>query len=172
MKIFINAGHGGDDCGAISKNGFYERDINRTVASFLVQMLIQKGYDVEFFQQKESVNEVVEVEKNSKSGLFISLHCNSATNASANGVEVLYYPTSGTGKALAEIVSKDISEFMELKNRGAKPRKDLRVLSGTIAPAILIELGFLSNLNEEKLLVDEPYSFASAILKGVRQWAK
>ena len=172
MKIFINAGHGGKDSGAVSKNGFLEKDATKSVASFLVQMLIQKGYDVEYFQQKESVNEIVEAEKRSKSGLFISLHCNSVNNDKANGVEVLYYPTSGTGKALAEIMSDCISEYMELKNRGAKPRNDLRVLSGTQAPAILIELGFLSNPEEEKLLLDEPYSFASAIMKGLYKWNK
>ena len=172
MKIFVNAGHGGADSGAVSKHGFKEKDLTRSVAGFLVQMLIMADYDVEFYQQTNSVNQVVEAEKNSNSHLFISIHCNAATNNSANGVETLYYPTSGTGKVIAEIMSDSISEYMELKNRGAKERKDLRVLSGTKAPAVLIELGFLSNEDEEKLLVNEPYSFAAAILKGVQKWGK
>ena len=172
MKIFVNAGHGGTDCGAVSKHGFKEKDVTRSIAGFLVQMLIMAGYDVEFYQQINSVNQIVEAEKNSNSHLFISLHCNAATNDSANGVEVLYYPTSGTGKALAEIMSESISEYMELRNRGAKERKDLRVLSGTKAPAVLIELGFLSNENEEMLLINEPYSFAAGILKGLQKWDK
>ena len=172
MKIFVNAGHGGNDSGAVSKYGFKEKDLTRSIAGFLVQMLIMAGYDVEFYQQTNSVNQIVEAEKTSNSHLFISIHCNSYNNEGANGVEVLYYPTSGTGKALAEIVSDSISEYMELKNRGAKERRDLRVLNGTKAPAVLIELAFLSNPDEEKLLVNEPYSFAAAILKGVQKWDK
>lgn len=172
MKIFINAGHGGADCGAVSKHGFKEKDLTRSVAGFLVQMLIMADYDVEFYQQTNSVNQIVDTEKTSNSHLFISLHCNAATNDSANGVETLYYPTSGTGKVLAEIFSDSISEYMELKNRGAKERRDLRVLSGTKAPAVLIELAFLSNPEEEELLIKEPYSFAAGIMKGIHKWEK
>ncbi len=172
MKIFVNAGHGGTDCGAVSEMGTLEKDITRRVAGFLVQMLIMAGYDVEFYQQTNSVNQIVEAEKTSNSHLFISLHCNAATNNSANGVETLYYPTSGTGKALAEIFSDSISEYMELKNRGAKDRRDLRVLNGTKAPAVLIELAFLSNPKEEELLIKEPYRFAAGIMKGIHKWEK
>ena len=172
MKIFVNAGHGGADCGAVSKHGFKEKDLTRSIAGFLVQMLIMAGYDVEFYQQTNSVNQIVDAEKTSNSHLFISLHCNSVENSAANGVEALYYPTSGTGKALAEIMSDCLAEYMELKNRGAKARNDIRVLSGTKAPAILIELGFLSNETEEKLLIYEPYSFASGIMKGLHKWKK
>ena len=102
MKIFINAGHGGKDSGAVSINGFLEKDINKTVAGFLANMLIQKGFNVEYYQQTESVNQVVEVEKKSNSDLFISIHCNASDKPSASGVEALYYPTSGTGKSVAE----------------------------------------------------------------------
>lgn len=172
MKIFVNAGHGGNDSGAISKHGFKEKEMTRSVAGFLVEMLIMKGYNVEFFQQKSSVEDIIEAEKNSNSHLFISLHCNSVANSAANGVEVLHYPTSGTGKALAEIMSNCLAEYLELKNRGAKARKDLRVLNGTKAPAILIELAFLSNEKEEALLINEPYSFASGIMKGLYKWEK
>ena len=172
MKVFINAGHGGKDCGAVSKTGTLEKDITRRVAGFLVQILITKGYDVEFFQQKKNLEEVIETERKSGSHLFISLHCNAATNDKANGVETFYYQGSGTGEALARLFSDSISEFMELKNRGAKARDDFRVLNGTKAPAVLVELAFLSNPVEEDLLIKEPYSFASAIMKGIHKWEK
>ena len=170
MKFFINAGHGRTDPGAVSKNNYYEKDIARSVAGFLVQMLIMQGHNVEFFQQEKSVNEVVEAEKKSNSNLFISIHCNASENVKAGGVEVLYYPNSGIGQSLAKKLSLNLAEYMELKNRGAKERNDLRVLSGTKAPAVLVELAFLSNPKEEVLLINEPYSFASGILKGINQW--
>jgi len=54
-KIFINAGHGGIDPGAVSKNGIKEKDITKQVGAFLASMLIEKGFDVEFFQQKKDL---------------------------------------------------------------------------------------------------------------------
>ena len=149
-----------------------EKDVTRNIASFLSEKLIQNGYDIEFFQQKESVNEVVEKEKRSNSSLFLSIHCNSANNPLACGTEALYYPDSGTGKAVAEIISKKISEKFKLKNRGAKPKKEFRVLNGTNAPAVLVELAFLSNLEEEKLLLNSAFVFANAIFEGIEEWMK
>ena len=172
MKIFINAGHGGIDPGAVSSNGKKEKDITRIIGSFLAGFLIDKGYDIEFYQQKTSVNEIVEAEKKSKSALVISLHCNSSTSSKASGVECLYYPGSTTGKAVAESINRSVAEYLEIRNRGIKERRDLRVLSGTVAPAVLVEMAFLSNLAEEKMLVQEPYNFADAIAKGVEEWAK
>lgn len=172
MKIFINAGHGGKDCGAVSKMGTLEKDITRSVAGFLVEMLIMAGYDVEFYQQKKELEDVVKAERNSNSHLFISLHCNAATNEKAGGVEAFYYKGSGTGEALARLFSDSISEYMELKNRGAKVGDNFRVLNGTKAPAVLIELAFLSNPKEEELLKKEPYSFAAGIMKGIHKWEK
>ena len=172
MKIFINAGHGGVDPGAVSKNGTKEKDITRTIASYLAQLLIMAGYDVEFFQQKKSVEEVVKTEKESNSHLFISLHCNSVKSEIANGVEAFYYPNSTTGEVLARIFTDCISKSIKLNNRGIKPRKELRVLNGTNSPAVLIELAFLSNTDEEEILLKEPYRFASAIVKGMQKWNK
>lgn len=172
MKIFINAGHGGIDPGAISKNGAKEKDITRKIASFLVQKLIEKGYDVEFFQQKKNLEEAIKAENSSKSHLFISLHCNSAKNDTANGTEAFYYPNSGTGKTVSELILKNISQKFKLKNRGAKENKEFRVLNGTKAPAVLLELAFLSNLDEEKILINSSFVFADTIMKGIEEWQK
>lgn len=170
MKIFINAGHGGADSGAVSKKGLKEKEINRIVSSFLAGLLIEDGYNIEFYQQEKSVNQVVEAEKKSGASLVISIHCNSSTNPLAKGVEVLHYPNSGTGKRVAELVCEEITKDLEITNRGAKARNDLRILSGTNAPAVLVELAFLSNPDEEKLLEKEFYLFANAIAKGIKKW--
>lgn len=172
MKIFINAGHGGKDCGAVSKNGIFEKDITRKIAAFLSEKLIHNGYDVEFFQQKESVEDVIKAEKKSNSHLFISLHCNAAKNEAANGVEAFYYPCSGTGKAVGDEIVRKISNKFKLKNRGVKQRRELRVLNGTNAPAVLVELAFLSNLEEEKILINSGFVFANAIAEGIEEWNK
>lgn len=169
MKIFINAGHGGSDSGAVSKNGTKEKDITRIVAMFLCAILIERGYNVEFFQQNKSVNEVAEMANKTSCSMVISIHCNSAKNTKAKGVEVLYYPNSGTGKKLAENISYEISRAMKLVNRGAKDRDNLAVINNTKAPAVIVECAFLSNEDEEILLKNEPYYFASAIAEGIKK---
>lgn len=170
MKIFINAGHGGTDPGAVSKNGTKEADVTKIVSSLLACQLIQNGFDVEFFQQKKSFTEVSQAENTSKSDLFISLHCNSFTNENANGVEVLYYPTSAKGKNCAQVVQKELIKATKLKDRGIKSRNDLHVLKRTKATAILIELAFVSNPNEEKMLKEKPEIFANAIFEGIKKY--
>ena len=59
MKIFINAGHGGNDPGAVSKNGTKEADITKKVCSILAKKLINNGYNVEYFQQKTSYTDSI-----------------------------------------------------------------------------------------------------------------
>ena len=168
MKIFINAGHGGNDPGAVSKNGVKEADITKKVSALLAYNLILNGYIVEYFQQEKSFTEVSTVENTSNSDLFISIHCNSATNTSANGVEVLYYPTSTKGKKFAQQVQNELVKTTKLRDRGIKSRTDLHVLKRTKAVAILVELAFLSNEHEEELLVNYPEMFANAILEGIK----
>lgn len=168
MKIFINAGHGGNDPGAVSQNGTKEKDITQKVCSLLACQLIQFGYNVEYFQQEKSFTDVSKAENTSNSDLFISIHCNSATSNSANGVEVLYYPTSTKGKNCAQQVQNELVKATKLKDRGIKARNDLHVLKRTKTVAILVELAFLSNPAEEKLLIENPEIFANAIFEGIK----
>ena len=169
MKIFINAGHGGNDPGAVSKKGTKEADITRKVSSLLACQLIQNGFNVEFFQQKKSFTEVSQAENSSNSDLFISIHCNSWTDSKANGVEVLHYPTSTKGIKCARIIQNELIEATTLKDRGIKARSDLHVLRKTKATAILVELAFLSNPEEEILLLKNPEKFSDAIFKGIKK---
>ena len=172
MKIFINAGHGGSDPGAVSKNGTKEKDITNNVAAFLAFELIKKGYKVEFFQQERNITEVSAAEVTSNSDLFISIHCNSFSNPSANGLEVLYYTKSKKGKAIAQTLQNALLSMTNLKDRGIKGRDDLHVLKRTLAPAVLIELAFISNEKEEKMLLETPEVFALGIAAGIEKIKK
>lgn len=101
------------------------------------------------------------VDKNGR--LDISIHLNSSDTASATGVEVLYYDQVG----LASKVSAAIAKAAGLRDRGAKERKDLGVLRGTNAPAILIELCFISNPDDMKKLFANMQAIANAIVQAV-----
>ena len=102
--------------------------------------------------------------------MFISVHCNSFSTPSANGVETLYYPTSKNGARLAECVQNALLKQTGLFNRGCKMRRDLHVLKATKSPAILVETAFISNPEEEKLLRDKPEIFAEGIFKGIENY--
>lgn len=95
--------------------------------------------------------------------LDISLHFNSSDNPSSNGVEVLYYDQVG----LSAKVGTAISKASGLRDRGPVQRKDLAVLNGTNAPAILIELAFISNASDMKKFFDNMQAIANAIVQAV-----
>ena len=170
MKIFLNAGHGGTDCGACSKNGTKEADITLKIVNLLAKKLKLNGYPYCIYQQKNSYFEISKEENSSGATLFISIHCNSATSSSAKGVEVLYRTESG--KIRADIMQKELVKSTGLTNRGIKLRTDLHVLNRTKAPAILIELAFLSNENEEKMLRENPEKFVQGIWNAIKIYNK
>lgn len=95
--------------------------------------------------------------------LDISLHFNSNDNPAATGVEVLYYDQ----RELAAKVSAAIAKASGLRDRGPVQRKDLAVLNGTNAPAILIELAFISNASDMKKFFDNMQAIANAIVQAV-----
>lgn len=170
MKIFLNPGHGGTDCGACSKHGIKEADIALNIVNLLAQKLKLNGYPYCIYQQKNTYFEISKEENKSGATLFISVHCNSATSPNAKGVEVLYRTDSG--KTRADIMQKELVKSTGLTSRGIKLRTDLHVLNRTKAPAILIELAFLSNEKEEKMLKENPEKFVQGIWEAIKIYNK
>lgn len=170
MKIMINFGHAvnGTDWGACY-NGLREAEVNKTIGTTLANYLKSYGYDVTTYQQTKSVNDVWREENKSKYDILISIHCN-AFNSTANGHEVLYYPTSDTGKKLAQCIQTSLVKTVGLRDRGLKPRNDLAVLKRTKTVAVIVETAFISNPSEAKLLREKPDLFAKAIALGVKNY--
>lgn len=172
-KIFLNYGHGGQDCGAVGfseKN--YERDINRRIGRGIASRLRVAGHSVKVFQQTNNVKQVSARENAGQYDLFVSIHCNASTKPEANGTETLYYPTSEKGKTAAALIQKELIAGVGLRDRGIKPRADLHVLRCTKAPAVLVELAFISNEDEENLLIKKPALFSKAVAAGIKQYLK
>lgn len=168
MKIFINPGHGNTDPGVVSKHGIKESEIAATIGTMLMNRLKLNGYPVQYYQQNAHYFEIPKEENKSGATLFISIHCNGATNPDAHGVEVLYCEGSEKGKELATIMLQQLAFLTGLTNRGIKPRSDLHVLNRTKAPAILIETAFLSNSSEEMKLVCNPEVFVNSIWNAIK----
>jgi len=168
MKIFLNPGHGGCDPGACSKSGLKEAVVAASICAILEDRLKHNYYPVETYQQKKSYFEISKKENSSGATCFISVHCNSAANSTAHGLEVLYCKGSEKGKQLAQIALDCLIKSTGLVSRGIKPRDDLHVLNRTKAPAILIETAFISNKDEEKILKEKPEIFASGIWEAIK----
>ena len=103
--------------------------------------------------------------------LFISIHCNAFSNPESHGMETYYYNDSGRGRRLAKLINEELEKFGGLFNRGVKPA-NFYVLKHTAMPSTLLELGFVTNPEEEQLLADEDYqaALAQAIVTGINRY--
>ncbi|MBO5099260.1 MAG: N-acetylmuramoyl-L-alanine amidase [Clostridia bacterium] len=177
MKICIDAGHNFSsyDTGA-SGNGLREQDITFGIASKLKPMLECVGIEVLMtrtylehnlgLNSEDSLKERCDIANNGKCDLFISIHCNSHTNQSANGTEVLVYKFGGEAEKLARQVQAKLIETFNTADRGVK-EYNAKVLRSTNMPAILVETAFISNEEDAQLLKDKQYDFAKTIFEGV-----
>lgn len=172
--ISIDAGHGGHDPGAV-QNGVNEKDITLEVAKKLDSALKKEGYDTVMTRDKDvyvELKERADIANRNNSDIFISLHCNSFSSESAHGIEVLYNPNRSGSKQLAQLVLDELVKATGARNRGIKERPELAVLKHTTMPAILVEMGFISNKAEAQKLQTASYQnkIVEAIVKGVEKY--
>jgi len=177
VKIFINAGHGpkgvnssdsnGIDPGAIGATGYKEYIETKEIADLVSTKLKFNGLETLVIQDGD-LWDVTNQSNAWKSDYFISIHCNSYSDSSANGVEIFSLATTGKGRALAQSVHKELIPATGLFDRGLKTA-NYYVLRETDCPAILTEIGFISNPKEEALMKDSTWDdkVSSAIARGI-----
>lgn len=152
--IVIDAGHGGKDAGALSKNGkYYEKDINVGIVQHLKKLLDQE--DIKVYYTRTADDKVflrprVTLANSVDCDYFISIHCNANEVSSPNGTEVLYYDTDFKGvksKNLATLFSDELSKTIRLKSKGIvqKHMEDIFIMDKSQVPTILIEVGYITN---------------------------
>lgn len=175
MKVFINPGHaprGNPDPGAVNQyNGLRECDVAASVGSLLEQYLNAAGVEVTGVVQDDSLRMVVDIANASGADLFVSIHCNSAASPQANGTEVWHYYNSTRGKQFAQCIQEQIVNALNTTDRGVKGAQPgtngLYVLTHTDAIAVLVELAFISNMEDNLLLQQNQDDFARAIARGI-----
>lgn len=145
-KIFIDAGHGGHDPGAVSQN-IKEKDITLDVGLLLGELLVKEGFHVGYARTGDSFVSLSDRANRSNkfgSDIFISIHCNAFTSPHAKGVETFYFKTSKKGQRLASKFQNSIVQNnLSTANRGIK-QGNFYVLRRTRATAVLVELGFIT----------------------------
>lgn len=174
--VIIDAGHGGEDGGAVSDYGIVEKDINLDIALILRDMLRTCGinvimtrendkllYDrnVDFHGRKKllDLNARVNIAQNTPNSIFVSIHMNSFTSKKYSGLQVWYSPNNDLSYPLANIIQDNARKLLQPQNsRKVKPAtSSIFILDNITSPAVLVECGFLSNDDEAAMLAEFDY---------------
>ncbi len=183
--ILLDAGHGGEDGGAIGVGGIIEKDINLAITLKTATFFNFFGYEIEFTRETDKMtcdeglktqrekkvsdikNRLEQIEK-SPCLCSISIHQN-IFGGNALGAQVFYSGNNPESKSLAESLQSGISSMLQPENTRVikQATKDIYLLYHTEKPAVLIECGFISNSSEAALLNDDNYqnkmAFAIAV---------
>ena len=172
-KIVLDAGHGGTDYGAI-REGVNEKDITLDITQRVDAILRSKGYRVSLVRSDDtfvSLEDRVEFSENEGPEIFVSIHVNSAVSNDPNGIETHWY--HDYSKELAEIIHKHMTKEVKANDRGLFKSK-FYVINHTTVPAVLCEIGFLSNDTERNELITESrkQKTAKAIAEGIMEYLR
>lgn len=173
LKVFIDPGHGGRDPGAIGTNSKEAENVLK-VALALEKKLKAQGYEVKLSRRTDTyltLKQRADLANAWGADLFISLHDNSAVNKTATGFETFIFNGSVSGNTikLQQHVHKAIATGIGLRDRGMK-RANFAVIRETNMPALLIEYGFISNLNDEKVIAIEIEKQAKLTFEGINNY--
>lgn len=182
IKIYIDQGHNPSSPNAGAEgNGYVEQDITYEIGVLLAELLRANGnFDVRLSRPTEdtslgttnasSLRIRVEEAERFGADYFISLHTNAATDPSVSGSEALVYSEPSTASALGEDILVNLNRTTGLRNRGIVLRPGLYVLRKTSMPAVLVEMGFISNPYDARLMSENPELFARGIYDGIVQF--
>lgn len=192
LTVVVDAGHGGMDGGAVGHSGTLEKDINLSVSKILCKMLEARGASVIMTRDEdislhdESANTVREQKRSDlskrkalacdeKTDIFISVHMNKFEQEKYRGAQV-FYADNNVSHALADCIRTELVKVSE-KSDGRELKKaydTMYILKSTDNPAVIVECGFLSNPEEEQLLLSKKYQnkIAKAITDGVCAYVK
>lgn len=182
--VVIDPGHGGIDGGTSDAEGLLEKDINLDVGLYLRDELKKDGFNVIMTRDKdESLEDFSNVNASryrrdlnarktiinkNKPVAFVSIHVNSSEVASAKGVQVYYYPDSSESKKMAESICEEIEPDAKAVSQ------DYFILRETEYTGVLVEIGFISNPEDNVLLKDKKYKkkIAYSIKEGIKEYLK
>lgn len=173
IDIALDAGHGGKDQGADNSN-VLEKTINLEIAQKVKEILEKSDYRIGMVREDDSfieLKERAEYANVREASVFVSIHCNSSESGEGSGIET-YYSEQKTeaDRALAEALQEAVISKTNARDRETRSA-DYVVLTETKMPSALVEVGFLSDASERKLLQQEEYQkqlaqgIADAILR-------
>ena len=188
--IALDAGHGGPDGGAVSRDGIIEKDLNLAIVLYLRDYLQQAGAvvvvtregdhdlaspEIRGYSRRKTDDLLERVRRieSSRADYAVSIHMNSMPSPRWSGAQTFYYSGNEGGRHLAENIQHELRTVLENTNRAAKPNDEVYLLKTLKIPTALVEVGFLSHPEEARLLADEAYQrkVAAAIYRGILSFA-
>lgn len=186
-NIIVDAGHGLPDGGAVGANGTIESTLNIKIAKLLQNELHKNGYTVIMTRtdentisdngetiaarKKNDMYERLKIINSSDADMFVSIHMNKFTDSRYRGAQVIYSGNFEESAFLAAEIQKALHNLPENKSKRtqAKAPSGIFLLKNAQIPAVIIECGFLSNFDEEKLLNTTQYQkkLAKAVADGI-----
>ena len=183
IKIYIDQGHNPRDFNTGAEgNGYFEQDITYDIGIRLYNLLLSNPEfeprlsrptpdTVRGTSNSSSLRVRVDEANDWGADIYLSLHVNSAANSNATGNEALVYgPSSTVAVNLGTQILEQLTLTTGLRNRGIVYRPGLYVLRETEMPAVLVEMGFISNSYDADLLVSSPYLFSTGIYRGILKY--
>lgn len=169
--VFLDPGHGGSDPGAIGLDGTPEKELNLKISLLLRDELIRRGYRVIMSRETDKTVDLYdrpEMANASGADIFVSIH-NNAYYEREHGTEIYWYNDNPGSPRLARAVQRAMREGIGLYDRGVKNHESFVVIKYTTMPAVLVEIAFVTNPEEIKLLVDPEFQLraARAIARGI-----
>lgn len=179
--IVVDAGHGGFDPGAIGCSGAEEDELNLSVAQYLKKDLESEGAKVIMTRsdgealaesKEEDMAERRRIITESGSDIVVSIHMNSFTDSSVSGPLVLFMEGSTKGEKLAKCIQSRLLDAADPVMKNDARSGDLYILRSGWQPCVLVECGYLSNPDDEKMLADSDYQkkLAAAICGGIESY--
>lgn len=182
IKIYVDQGHNPQNPNAGAEgSGLREQDLVYRIGIELAELLeADPNFEVRLSRPSpdvqigtsnaSSLRLRVEDANSWGADAFISLHTNASSIPAATGSEALVYSEPSIAYDLAEDILERLTEATGLQNRGVKLRPGLYVLRRTAMPAVLVELGFITNANDAALMLNSPALFARGVYQGIRQY--
>lgn len=184
--VVIDAGHGGEDGGAVNNDGVLEKDINLDISLKAADLLNFFGFDVIITRNEDTalsgdeqtvharkvadMNKRLELFNSDENNVVISIHQNKFEQAQYHGTQVFYSPNKEESKELAESVKFAVKKLLQPDNERECKKADsgIYLLKNAKTPAIIVECGFISNAEECAELLDETYQkqMSFAIVSG------
>lgn len=187
--IVLDPGHGGPDGGAVGKDDTLEKGIALSVAKELQGYLQQTGAVVYLTRDKdtdladpdtnglarrkaEDIRKRLEIIQDKKADFFISIHLNALPSTRWSGAQTFYYPKLDKSEHLAKMIQAEIIRNLENTDRVALPLTGMYLLKHADSPGALVEIGFLSNVQERELLKQTDYQkkVAASIYEGILRY--
>ncbi|MBO5294528.1 MAG: N-acetylmuramoyl-L-alanine amidase [Clostridia bacterium] len=183
FTVVLDAGHGGEDGGAVSASGIYEKDLNLSLTMLVRDLLVANGVNVvmtretdvllydrnEDYQGRKKALDLAarrKIAEETDGAVFVSIHMNSYPLPQYDGLQVWYSPNNAHSKVLAETIQGIVCEQLQPENdrQVKQATQSIYLLHHLKCPAVLVECGFLSNPTEAERLNDPEYREQLAFL--------